>query len=222
MKIKEITLYSNNILNQEHFYGNVLGFDILEKSEKEFSVQIGFSKLSFKKSEKNHKYHYCFLIPSNKLQESIEWLSLRLDLIKIEGEKVTQIFENWNAESVYFYDGNGNIAEFIVRYDMKNETSDKFNISKILCVNEIGMTTNNIPKINQELENYLGTKFWKGDYTRFGTNGTQNGVFLLVNNEVKKEWFPTQLFTESSPFYTTVEVEGKVFYFCFEDGKLKV
>ncbi|HFA51175.1 MAG TPA: glyoxalase [Bacteroidetes bacterium] len=220
MKIKEITLFTNKIESQKIFYGNVLGFEILRENENGFSVQVGYSVLSFKKSKKNHKYHYCFLIPSNKLDESIVWLNERLEIIKIEGDRITQYFESWNAKSVYFYDGAGNVAEFIVRYDLKNEQKDEFNLSQILCVNEIGMPTKNVGKINSELEQQLGSKFWKGNLKRFATNGTQNGLFLLVNNGLKKNWFPTDLETESAPFDATVIVDGNYHKIEFKKGEL--
>jgi len=221
MKIREITLFTNKLSDQKDFYKNSLGFEVLEEDKDEFSVQIGYSKLSFKKSMKNYKYHYCFLIPSNKLDESIDWLNKRLNIIKIEGNRITQKFESWNAKSVYFYDGSGNLAEFIVRYDLRNERPEKFDLSQILCVNEIGMPTTNVERLNSELEHRLNSKFWKGDLKRFGTNGTQNGLFLLVNNDVKKNWFPTELETESSPFSAIVDVNMKHHKIEFVDGEFK-
>ncbi len=161
-----------------------------------------------------------FLIPSNKLNEGINWLNQRLNLIKIEGNRVIQHFESWNADSIYFLDGAGNIGEFIVRYDLKNETNKPFNISHIISVNEIGMPTNDVKAINKQLEHELNLKFWKGNLERFATNGTQDGLFLLVNNEIKDKWFPTDLFPQSSPFEAKVEVKNKEFDISFRNSKL--
>ncbi|WP_291720964.1 VOC family protein [Bernardetia sp.] len=221
MRIREITLFTNQLTEQLHFYKNVLGFQITEEDSKQFTFQAGFSTITFRKSEQKHIYHYCFLIPSNQLEFAIKWLDSRLNIIKIEGDRIIQNFESWNADSVYFYDGVGNIAEFIVRYDLENQTVNKeFDVSTILCLNEIGTPTQDIAITNTFLETEIGSKFWKGDFERFGTNGTQEGLFLLVNNEIKKEWFPTQLSTESSPFYGSFEVEKSLFKLQFRDGKL--
>ncbi|HHH49659.1 MAG TPA: glyoxalase [Saprospiraceae bacterium] len=222
MKIKELKLFTSKLLEQKEFFKNILGFEILAEDENEFSIQIGLTKFSFQKTEKDHKYHYCFLIPSNKLGESIEWLKERLELIKIEGNRITQKFESWNAESVYFYDGAGNLAEFIVRYDLKNDQDGTFNLAQILSVNEIGMPTNDVKKINKQLEEELNSKFWKGDLKRFGVNGTQEGLFLLVNNELKKIWFPTKVNTESAPFQATIDVDGKEHQIIFEHQAFKI
>ena len=222
MKIKEITLFTNQLEKQSAFFSETMGLDIIEKKDNKFSVQIGWTVLTFQKSNIDHKYHYCFLIPSNKLDESIEWLKKRLEIIKIEGNRIKQKFESWNAESVYFYDGSGNLAEFIVRYDLENNLENGFDLSQILCVNEIGMPTNDVEKINSVLEKELNSKFWKGNLNRFGTNGTQEGLFLLVNHELKKIWFPTELETEPSPFNATIEVNKKTYGIEFKKEKLKV
>ena len=223
MRIREITLFTNQLTEQLHFYKNILGFQIIDESSEQFTFQAGFSKITFQKSKENHSYHYCFLIPSNKLQAAIKWLDERLDIIKIEGDRIIQNFESWNADSVYFYDGAGNIAEFIVRYDLENQmTEEGFDVSTILCLNEIGTPTQDILGTNNFLETEIGSKFWKGDFERFGTNGTQEGLFLLVNNEVKKEWFPTQLSIETSPFHGIFQVESNLYALQFKDNKISI
>ncbi|PIY12714.1 MAG: glyoxalase [Flexibacter sp. CG_4_10_14_3_um_filter_32_15] len=225
MKIREITLFTNQLTEQLYFYKKTLALEILRNSIRNFTFQVGFTKVTFEASEQKHIYHYCFLIPSNQLEAAIKWLSNRLDIIKIEGERIIEHSENWNADSVYFYDGAGNIVEFIVRYDLKNKPKNeskekKFDASQILCVNEIGMPTKNIAELNENLETELHSKFWKGDLRCFGTNGTQEGLFLLVNNEIKKEWFPTDLKTESSPFYGIFEVENYLYAMQFKKEKM--
>ncbi|WP_338764605.1 hypothetical protein WAF17_22225 [Bernardetia sp. ABR2-2B] len=227
MKIRELTLFTNRLTDQLYFYKKTLGFEISKTSVRNFTLQIGFTKITFESSEQKHTYHYCFLIPSNQLEAAIKWLSSRLDIIKIEDERIIQNFESWNADSIYFYDGAKNVVEFIVRYDLKNEHKNEtgkkeFDLSQILCVNEIGMPTKNIEELNQALEKELNTKFWKGDYDRFGTNGTQDGLFLLPNYEVKKEWFPTDTPLESSPFYGIFEVGDYLYAMQYRKEKMNV
>ena len=65
----------------------------------------------------HQKYHYCFMVPSNKLQESIAWLKKRVELIKDEAGNEIQFSKSWNADAVYFYDGVGNVTKFIAHYD---------------------------------------------------------------------------------------------------------
>jgi catechol 2,3-dioxygenase-like lactoylglutathione lyase family enzyme len=231
MKIREITLFTNQITKQLHFYGTILGFEITNKSVRNFTFQAGSTQMTFEASEQKYIYHYCFLIPSNKLEAAIKWLNFRVDLIKIEGEQIIQNSEAWNADSIYFYDGAGNLAEFIVRYDLENEVKNEvknkmmeqsFDLSQILCLNEIGMPTKNVTALNQAIEKELNSKFWKGDFEHFGTNGTQEGLFLLPNYEIKKEWFPTDLKIEASPFYGIFEVENYLYAMQFKKEKINV
>jgi len=222
MRIKELTLYTNDLGRQKEFYINILEFNLLEESDTKFSVQIGATRLNFEYEMRDYKYHYCFLIPSNKLNEAVKWLKQRLDVVIIDKNKETQFFESWNAESVYFYDGTGNVTEFIVRYDLDDECNESFTNTQIISVNEIGAPSKTIKEHDTQLEDLIHSKLWKGNYERFACNGTQNGLFLLVNNELKKEWFPTKVKTESSPFKALVLNNNKEYEVVFRNGKLKI
>ena len=200
MKFKKLILYTNKLDSEFKFYSETLGFKVIEQSTNSFSVKVGWSVLTFEKSEKEYKYHYCFLIPANKLDQALEWMEKKTEIIDIENGRKTQNFETWNADSFYFYDASGNIAEFIVRYDLKNNDNSDFEISKVLGINEMGMPTSDVKKINNQLESELKTEFWKGDLKSFGTNGSQEGIFLLPNYEFKDIWFPTSVKIKSEPF----------------------
>lgn len=222
MKFKKLRLYTNKLELEKRFYSEVLGFKIVDKSSNFFSLKIGWSELTFEKSEKEHKYHYCFLIPANKLNQALKWIKKRTEVLDIENGRKIQNFKSWNADSFYFYDASGNVAEFIVRYDLKNDDSGDFDISKVLGVNEMGLPTNDVKKLNQQLEDELNTKFWKGDIERFGTNGSQEGIWLLPNYELKEIWFPTTLKMKPEPFEAIIENKGKPYHVEFKNEKLKI
>jgi catechol 2,3-dioxygenase-like lactoylglutathione lyase family enzyme len=221
MKVKTITLYSNDLKSQKSFYQDTLGLAASNETEDSFSIEVGWTKMTFKKSSEKFCYHYCFLIPSNKLEEALGWFGSRLDIVPIE-DNFTYFFESWNARSFYFYDGNGNLAECIVRYDLKNTSNTQFTSDDLLCINEIGMPSTHIPTLNDSLINEMGSHFWKGDMERFATNGSQEGLFLLVNNLIKKTWFPSSLPTQSSPFQATIETKKGLFDIEFVAGELKI
>lgn len=220
MRIKNITLYSHDLNSQRSFYKEILGFDICKESSDSFSIQVGWSVLTFKRSSYKYLYHYCFLIPSNKLDDAFEWFGHRLNTIEVNQQHKFD-FKNWNARSFYFYDGNGNVAECIVRYDLDNQSTGEFSISDMLCVNEIGTPTSDISGINRILESNMGSKFWKGDKIRFGTNGDQYGLFLLVNNELKDRWFPTDVPTQISPFEATIETPTGLYNLAYSDQRIE-
>lgn len=55
-------------------------------------------------------------------------------------EKVVE-FPDWNAKSVYFYDAEENILEFIARYNLKTTTDEHvFGLHHILNVSEIAFS----------------------------------------------------------------------------------
>ncbi|WP_299184756.1 glyoxalase [uncultured Aquimarina sp.] len=221
MKIQKLKLYTNKLVLEKQFYSETLGFEILESTVNHFTLKIGWSELTFEKSEKDYKYHYCFLIPSNKLNQAIEWMEKRVPILDLENGRKTQRFESWNADSFYFYDASGNIAEFIVRHELKNAIESDFKISDVLCVNEIGIPTSDVEKMNNQLQEKFGTKFWKGDPLRFGTNGSQEGLFLLPNYNLKDFWFPTSIKIKPEPFSATIKNNDQIFYLEYKNEEIK-
>jgi len=222
MRIQKLKLYTNKLEAEKEFYVKKIGFEVVNNDSIRFTLKIGWSELTFEKSKEKHTYHYCFLIPSNKLTQALEWMEKRVPVIAIENGRKTQRFESWNADSFYFYDASGNIAEFIVRHDLKNADPSEFNIADVLCVNEIGMPTNDIAKLNTQLAHNLGTEFWKGDLYSFGTHGSQVGLFLLPNYNVRTTWFPTTRIIQPEPFRATILNNGKKFAFEYKNETINI
>lgn len=215
MKIKDLFLYTNKFESEKRFYSEILGFKIHKETIDSFTLKIGWSKLTFIKSDKAYKYHYCFLIPSNKISEAMAWMENRTTVLDIENGRKTQRFETWNADSFYFYDASGNVAEFIVRHDLKNHSLKSFSLEDVVCVNEIGLPTTSIEASNTFLEKELDSYFWKGDKLNFGTNGTQEGLFLLPNYTTRTKWFPTNVTVAPSPFRAVIENNNMLYNFEF-------
>ena len=222
MKIKCLSLFTNQFEAEKFFYSKTLGCDLKINEADKFSIEIGNSTLIFNRSEVAHIYHYCFLIPSNQINTAKEWLVKRLTLIELDKHKFIQRWESWNADAIYFYDASGNIVEFIARYDLKNESSDDFGIKQIISINEIGMPSKHVRDLNIQLKESMNCDLWKGDLERFSTNGDQNGLFLIPNYLIKKEWFPTNNKIEPSPFEAIVENDNKEYALEFKDEILTI
>ena len=222
MKFKEVNLYTNQLKELKSFYSQKLGFQITNQTDISFTLRIGWSKLTFNQSNKEHKYHFCFLIPCNQLTPCLEYFKDKIKILNIEGSRQTHNFTTWNSDSFYFEDSAGNLGEFIVRHDLENQNNSEFDLKQVLGVNEIGLPTNDIKATNNLLEKELKTKFWKGDFNRFGTNGNQEGLFLLPNNMVKENWFPTSLKIKQEPFEVVIENKHSNYYLSFSAGKIKI
>ena len=222
MRIKQLELLTSFLEEELHFYSVVLGLPVVSQQPDEFSIQVGWTTLTFKRSRQHYNYHYCFLIPSNKLTEALAWMEKHTAVIEIEDGRKIQHFDSWNADSFYFYDASGNLAECIVRYDLKNESESPFDQKQLLCVNEIGMPSRAVESMNSQLEQGINTQFWKGDLQRFGTNGDQEGLFLIPDYSIKKAWFPTTLPTQPSPFNALIANGGTTHRISFANEQLNM
>ncbi len=205
MIFSTLTLYCNDLEKQKQFFEEVLNLGV-DKIEEGLVIKVGKTLLKFIKKPKSDPYHYCFLIPSNKIEEAKKWLNP--DFLVEENDLIIHHLPTWNAHNLYFYDGDGNLAEFIVHHDLNNESSLPFDESQILQLNEIGIATNNnllhIKKLKE-----LGLKLFRGDEERFAAMGNPQGLFILVNNKLKDNWFPTKIFPRSVPFRCQVKIDDQ-------------
>src|SRR5690606_13508135 len=214
MEILELTLLTNNLLDTKKFYGQIIGFDKLFETETTVSFAVGFSKLTFELTQKalQPKYHFAFNISSNKLNEAINWTLERTPLIKIENSYVAD-FHYWNAKSIYFYDNNQNILEFICRYDLNNSTDKTFAVETILSISEIGIVTDQLLLFGEGIiENAKVDYFSKSPKTEeFVAIGDDRGLFIISNPN--RNWYPTQQLAEKWKVKGKIKAKNTVYDF---------
>lgn len=200
MKIDQIQIKTNDIQKTKAFYQNVLGLFILEEDTKWITFQAGSSILKFVEDPQfNSIYHFAFNIPENQLEEAIQWSKDKVDLIVLEDKSVVTHFENWNAHSLYFYDNNGNLLEFIARHDLENEQLGEFKPESILSISEIGIVTENPLELGNQLIEEHGLHFFSQNTNteKFSAIGDHEGLLILV--QPTRNWYPTQIPSESNP-----------------------
>ncbi|MEK6828122.1 MAG: VOC family protein [Nanoarchaeota archaeon] len=211
MKIVEIDLLSDNLYETSRFYSELLGFTISDKTESKISFKVGSSKLNFLKSDhQNCVYHFAFDIPHNKLDEALKWLLLKVNLIEFQGSNIID-FPNWNAKSLYFYDNNGNILEFIARFENDNKSDTAFDNFSIASISEIAFVTNNVEKLAKDLIQTYGLTYYHRQVQRddFSVIGDDNGLIILVSST--RNWFPTPIKVEKFPVKVTIETNNNSF-----------
>jgi hypothetical protein len=214
MKLLEIEILSNNLINTEKFYSKVFDFELELKSDEILTYKIGQSKLIFKKSKiKNPIYHFAFEIPQNVFEESIKWISNKVTLIKVKDNSVVAEFEDWNAKSIYFFDNNKNILEFITRFDNEKSNEPKFDKNQIINISEIAFVTQNVSSLaKQILKKYNLDYFTKQIQTDiFSVIGGNDGLFILVAEN--RNWYPTNLSAKKYPIKVKISVENQIFEF---------
>lgn len=208
MKIKEIILLSNDLNETSRFYSELMGFTISESTSCKITFKTGSSQLTFLHTKnQNCIYHFAFDIPHNKLDEAIQWLSARVDLIEFQESNVID-FPDWNAKSLYFYDNNGNILEFIARFENENESHHSFDSTSIVSISEIAFVTDNVEKLAKDLIQTHGLTYYFRQIQRedFSVLGDDKGLIIIVKST--RNWFPTAIKVEKFPVNVTIENNG--------------
>ncbi|WP_242202545.1 VOC family protein [Aestuariivivens insulae] len=214
MLIKQIIWFTNNLQQQKYFYRDVLDFELVFSSEERIDFNVGNSILTFQYKESFNASHMAFNIPSNKINEALEWLQKKVEILTCENKLIAN-FESWNAEAVYFYDADKNIIEFIARKDLNVNTEDSFSSKSILSISEIAIATNNIESIYNAITKMKPIPIYSGDMSRFCALGNEEGLFIVINKS-RKKWYPTQDEAYTSDFI----IKGD-YNFYFKDGEIK-
>ena len=195
MKILELELLTDDIAKTESFYKDVLGLEPYLKEDADvLFYKIGYTKLIFKKSENvNPVYHFAIDVPNNLFDEGHDYMKGKVPIIPVPGGSDIADFRNWHARSFYFYDNNGNILEFITRYENNVLSEAPFSNKSYLSISEIGLVTQNVPEFADELTARFGVPVFhrqpRGE--RFTVLGNDEGLFILVENE--REWYPVTI-----------------------------
>lgn len=219
MKITELELFTPNLEEQTSFYSEVLEFSIVESSSDSVSFKVGASVLKLTYREKTTPYHYAINIPANKEKEALEWLKQRVEVLTFEGNEI-QYFDFWDAKAIYFYDKDKNIGEFIARRTLKNDSTEPFDVNSLVEISEIGIPTNDIARDYESIKNKSGLPIFSGSLERFASVGDENGLFIMINKEIKKEWFPTSDEPFSSDFSIQFSEGDKSYTLEYEKEKI--
>lgn len=205
MDILEIEILTDNVEATEKFYNHILELKIIRKDPYTISFLAGKTVLSFLQSNKiNPLYHFAFNIPNNKFEEAISWISSKLDIIKIKDNEIVADFKSWNAKAFYCYDNNRNIIEFIARYELDNESDKPFGGASIQSVSEIGIVTEDVPKLTDDLiereKLFLFSKQARQD--DFSVIGDDKGLFIIVKED--RKWYPTE--QKAGKYYSRIKI----------------
>jgi catechol 2,3-dioxygenase-like lactoylglutathione lyase family enzyme len=215
MRIDEITLFTTNIPKQKHFYKTVLGFEILTDSKNKISFKTGASVLTFEYDSSVNPSHLAFNIPFNAINDALIWLKKRTDVISYNNTHITEFENPWDAKSIYFYDDDKNIMEFIARERIEIESDVAFSPQSILSISEIAIGITEITPIYNTINTLKSIPVFSGDLERFCALGDDQGLFILINKTLKK-WYPTSDTVLTANF----KIKGD-YNFSFRDGKIK-
>lgn len=192
MYIQEVILETTSISRTRLFYHRTLELSILKETEEAVSFRARKTILTFKLAKEGKPYyHIAFNITNNRFSDSFEWMGQKLDILPVEGNIPIAVYPNWNAESFYFYDNNGSIVEFIVRFDLPYHSTQAFSSSDLVEISEVGIVVDNVEAKAEQLgTEYSIPYFKKGPrLPDFIAMGDDYGLILL--SQPGRHWVPT-------------------------------
>lgn len=190
MNIQKLELLSVDLAAQNEFYSNVLELPG-ELTATGLLVKAGTTDILFKQAPSGFDgaYHFAFNIPENQFHAARKWISDRIPLLKDKSGKEDFASENWNSDSIYFSDRAGNVLEFIARHNLKNAVDGDFDSSHILNVSEIGLPSENVIELANQLCTRLGLSVFKQEPNEtFTPVGDDNGLFIVPVQD--RIWMP--------------------------------
>lgn len=197
MDFQQVTLFTEHLNEQISFYCETLGFNC-NNAPHSFKFNTGATEITFKKGKAGGEYHFTFLIPNNCLESVINFLEKRdIALIPLNNEKIIH-FED--GRSIYFFDADGNILEFIERPDLDYESTGDFSISEIIKMNELGLVVEDPLLTSEQLMAQYHIKPYKSSLFSpvFCWVGDMNGAFIVVKKG--RKWLPTEISAKSVHF----------------------
>lgn len=193
MKILDIDLYTTDLDSIRLFYVRKLGLPVLSRSASHCTVLIGWTSLTFRLVDQPvAPYHLAINVPRGSLEVIMYYFDLDYLDTQAPGKTIAD-FPDWRARACYFYDGVGNILEFIARTDLNLEDPNLTFPELFQGVSEIGMATEDVAHTTAEIQRRFGIgAFGKSQpATDFNALGDDNGLFIV--SKAGRNW----LFTDT-------------------------
>jgi catechol-2,3-dioxygenase len=190
MNITYVEISSKDLPAQRDFYANILELPATLDSAV-LEVQAGKTVLRFTQapSEFNGAYHFAFNIPENQYQAAKQWITARAPLLRDKTGKEDFESQSWTSTSLYFLDAAGNVLEFIARHNLENAATGAFHASQILNVSEIGLPSEDVVTLANQLCTQLGLSVFKQEPNEsFTPVGDDNGLLILPIKD--RIWMP--------------------------------
>lgn len=220
MKIEFLKLYTRDLQAQKRFYAGVLGLPVVREEKGNLQFKLGYSILELEQQAWATPYHIALHIPALQEEKALEWLKEQVVILK-DGEDDIIDFPAWNAKSIYFYDADQNIVELISRRDLFPAASEDFSEKSLLGLSEIGMATDEVGEKFNFLNSKFGLQKFTGDYQRFCATGDDEGLFIIINKNLK-DWIPTGDTAYASAFEIKFSVQNAIFGAAFKNDRLEL
>ena len=190
MKISYLELSSKDLPAQRDYYANILELPV-KLDAATLEVQVGQTTLVFTQapSEFVGAYHFAFNIPENQYQAAKHWITSRIPVLQDKTGQEDFESQTWGSTSLYFLDAAGNVLEFIARHTLKNGSTEPFDSQQILNVSEIGLPSENVVELANNLSTRLSIPVYKQEPNEnFTPVGDETGLLILPAKD--RIWMP--------------------------------
>jgi len=201
MEITALRLLTAQLNAQRAFYAGTLELPLVAQDAGSFTVRAGATALTFAASDTDARYHFAFNIPRNMLSQAKAFLAAQVPLLIRDGQDQFHS-DDWDADMVYFADAAGNIAEYIARRTLADDTPGDFIPAAVRGVSEIGLPVNDVPATVAALTDRLGVAPYGEQEEQFAPVGDERGLFIVVR--AGRHWFPTATDAVVSPVAVTL------------------
>ncbi|MDX5417868.1 MAG: VOC family protein [Hymenobacteraceae bacterium] len=208
MKIISLELQTSQPEKLKTFYTQTLGLPLVAEDDGQFSIQVGFSTITFSTAPNRPEgpYHFAFNIPRNRIVAAAEWLQEKTAFLYAPGATSPVVeHEIWEAKAIYFYDPDFNILELIA-HKRAPESLAPFGPEQLIGLAEVGFAVTDVAGFCQELRDKLQLPRWKAATASFEAVGDETGMFVVVQDQ--RPWFPTQNPAVALPTRVEVQTAG--------------
>jgi catechol-2,3-dioxygenase len=178
------------------------------------TLHAGTSTITFTDAAPHEpaSYHFAFNIPPHLFADAKAWLADKVPLLHDQTGADAFHSDNWNADSVYFYDPAGNIVELIAHHALAGSETASWTSTSIVNVSEIGVVVDDVPATVQMIQERTGSTVYRGVVERLFTPvGDKHGLLIVVQGG--REWFPhTRVPAQESPVRAVIESEAGTRY----------
>jgi hypothetical protein len=208
MHIEEVILCTASIVRTKLFYSKTLSLPVVKENEEAITFQAGSTLLTFKLvRDRKPFYHIAFNITNNKFSDSFEWINNKLDILPADHGLPIANYPAWNAESFYFYDNNGSILEFMVRFDLPYYSAAPFSIGDIKEISEVGIVSDDVPATASALHLEYGIPYFPKSKPSDSFTVMGDDCGLLIITQTGRGWVPTHKAAQIFP--VTIVADGK-------------
>jgi catechol 2,3-dioxygenase-like lactoylglutathione lyase family enzyme len=212
VRIRSLTLATNDLRAQSAFWGGRLGVPVRDEAGA-LVVELRDSVIRFQRARPgvDARYHFAFNVPRGQIEAAQAWVAERHVVLAFHGDPdepdgTTVVHTDRGASAFYFLDSGGNVVELIANDNLDNDSPGSFSAGSLLEIAEIGIASRDTALTSRAVRDALGADvLWGGRPPSLLTAiGDDHGVVIVA--PVGRGWIPVGL--EARPLPTVIEAEA--------------